>query len=604
MKNLIQKIGIVLVVALLVHACANKAQGPTGGPKDETPPRVVRSTPLNGSVNFKKKQIEIIFDENISIEKPGELIVISPPQLKQPEIKGNSKTISVSFEDNLKDSTTYTINFGSSIVDLNEKNVLKDYRFAFATGSQIDTLQISGMLVNAEDLNPVSGILVGIHAIEPDSAIYKVPFIRIGRTDEKGHFSIDNMKPGKYKVFALGDVSKDNIFQPGESVAFIDSIVSPTVRIEEKRDTIWKDSITVDSVHTYMGPRFLPDTLLFKLFKETKKRQYFLKSERKQAQSFSLFFNAKADSLPIIKPLNFNWDNKVLVQKNATLDSLTYWLKDSAVYGIDTLKMQMTYLKTDSLFRYVPQIDTLEVFERKGKVNTKAKKSVEKVIEYLKVNDNASSQFDVFAKLLLKFEAPLEFADVSKMKLKQKVDTLFKDLALKWNQEDSTQMLYSVSHKWEPEESYLFTVDSAAIQSIYGLVNKPVKSEFKVKSLEEYSAIRILAATFDSLVVFQVLDNADKVLATKPAHPKGTLFEYLKPGEFFLRAFIDRNKNGKWDTGELSSRTQPEEVLYYPKKLTLRANWEFEETWDLQAVPLLEQKPAELIKDANKKQGE
>lgn len=602
MKQLITKILVFVLVMFIVHACANKAQGPTGGPKDETPPRVMRSTPINGSLNFKKKQIEIVFDENISIEKPGELIVISPPQIKQPEIKGNAKTVSVTFEDELKDSTTYTINFGNSIVDLNEKNPFKDFKFAFSTGNQIDTLQISGMLINAEDLNPVSGIMVGIHAIDNDSAIFKTPFIRIGRTDENGRFSIDNMKPGKYKVFALGDASKDNIYQPGESVAFIDSIISPSSIMEMKHDTIWKDSITVDSIHSYMGPRFLPDNLLFRLFKETKKRQYFVKSERKQAQSFSLFFNAKADSLPIIKPLNFNWENKVLVQKNATLDTLTFWLKDSAVYNIDTLKMQMTYIKTDSLFRYVPQTDTIEVFMRKGKVNTKAKKQIEKPLEFIKVSDNASGSFDIYNKLLFTFDAPVQKIDITKMKLRQKVDSLFKDIPLKWEQVDSTQMLYAVSHKWEPEESYVFTVDSAAIQSIYGLDNKAIKSEFKIKSLDEYSAIRIVPAKFDSLIVFQVLDNADKVLATKPAVAKGTLFEYLKPGEFYLRAFIDRNENGKWDTGELSSRTQPEEVLYYPKKLTLRANWEFEETWDLQALPTLEQKPKELIKDATKKQ--
>ncbi len=602
MRKLFFKIFILASVVLIVHACANKAQGPTGGPKDETPPRVMRSTPINGSLNFKKKQIEIVFDENISVEKPGELIVISPPQLKQPEIKGNAKTVSISFEDELKDSTTYTINFGNSIADLNEKNVLKDFRFAFATGNQIDTLQISGKLVNAEDLNPVSGILVGIHAADNDSAIFKTPFIRIGRTDENGHFSIDNMKPGKYKVFALGDVSKDNIYQPGEAVAFIDSIISPSSVMELKQDTIWKDTATVDSIRSYMGPRFLPDNLLFKLFKETKKRQYFVKSERKQAQSFSLFFNAKADSLPLIKPLNFNWDKKVLVQKNATLDTLTFWLKDSAVYKMDTLKMQMTYYKTDSLFRYVPQTDTIEVFERKGKVNLKAKKQTQKPLEFIKVSDNASGSFDVYSRLLFTFDAPVQTVDISKMKLKQKVDSVYKDLPLKWQQVDSTQMLYAVSHKWEPEESYMFTVDSAAIQSMYGLNNKAVKSEFRIKSLDEYSAIRIIPAQFDSLIVFQVLDNVDKVLATKPAVAKGTLFEYLKPGEFYLRAFIDRNRNGKWDTGELSSRKQPEEVLYYPKKLTLRANWEFEETWDIQAVPLLEQKPKELIKDATKKQ--
>ena len=168
---------------------------------------------------------------------------------------------------------------------------------------------------------------------------------------------------------------------------------------------------------------------------------------------------------------------------------------------------------------------------------------------------------------------------------------------------DSTKMVYAIDYKFEPEKSYEIEIDSAAFQSIYNLTSDKLSASFKVKSLDEYSSIKMLLATHDSLVVFQVLDTKDVVLSTKPAQPKGTVFEYLKPGDYYLRAFIDSNQNGIWDTGDIHARRHPEEVYYYNKKLSLRANWEFEETWDLKAIPLLNQKPAELKKDGSKKDG-
>jgi len=214
------KVFVTLIgIMLLIHACANRGTGPTGGPKDITPPRVMKSFPANGALNFKKKQIQIDFDEMISIEKPTENVIISPPQLKPPDVKAYGKNVIVNFNEDLKDSTTYSINFGNGIVDLNEKNAVKNYLFSFSTGNQIDTLKISGTVVDAENQNPLPGIIVGIYREMSDSVFFETPFLRIGRTDEKGHFSIDNIKKGKYKIFALGDTNHDYYYQPGEGLA-------------------------------------------------------------------------------------------------------------------------------------------------------------------------------------------------------------------------------------------------------------------------------------------------------------------------------------------------------------------------------------------------
>lgn len=603
MKNLIIYLFLPGLLSVVLYGCANKALGPTGGPKDITPPKVVRSVPLNGALNYNKKDIQIYFDENISVEKPNELIVISPPQLTPPEIKGNAHTVTVKFDNDLKDSTTYTINFGNSIVDLNEKNPLKDFRFSFSTGNSIDTLRVSGYLVNAEDLNPVSGVIVGIYAENNDSLFFSTPFLRIGKTDENGHFTIDNCKPGRYKVYALGDVSNDFYYQPGESTAFLDSVIVPSAIQAQMQDTIWKDSVTVDSIRTYMGTRFLPDDLILQYFKDSKKRQYFIKAERKQPQMFSLFFNTKADKLPEIQPLNFNWDRNLLLQKNATLDTLNFWLLDSTLIKTDTLTFRMTYQKTDSLFRLVDQTDTVNVISRKTLIpSLKGKRKMETEQQFLKFNTNLTGgSFDVYSPILINFEMPVDSMDLSKFRLEQKVDTIYKKLKIDVTKADSSSMLYRINYKWVPEASYVFYIDSAAVHSVYGAINDKYKSDFKVKSLEEYSSVKIILTKHNPKVVFQVLGTNDKVMATKKADAAGTLIEYLRPGDLYLRAFIDENGNGIWDTGDINQRRQPEQVYYYPKKLTLKANWEFEETWDLNEKPLLKQKPLELRKDASKK---
>lgn len=603
-KSVVIRAFVVAAVCFVVYACANKAQGPTGGPKDETPPQVMRTTPQSGSLNFGKKLIQIDFDEIVTIEKPNENVIISPPQIKPPEVKAFGKRVTIEFSEELMDSTTYTINFGDAIVDLNEKNALKNYLFSFSTGNEIDTLKISGIVINAEDLNPMSGTIVGIYRETSDSVFTRKPFLRIGRTDENGRFSVNNVKKGSYKVFALADANRDYFFQPGEGLAMYDSLVTPDYRFEEMNDTIWKDSVQIDSIRTYIGTRFLPDDVMLRFFRESKKRQYFVKAERKEPFALSLYFNAPQDTLPRIKPLNFEWEGKHLVQHNATKDSITYWITDSLVWKTDTLEMAMTYMKSDSLMQLVPATDTLNLAMRKARTVQRPRSRNDATVakaEPYKFSTNTGSTFEVYNPILLKFEAPISGMDVSKIRLSQKIDTIFKNIPIKIVQADSTQMLYSIRHKWIPENSYELSADSAAFTSIYNKVSLKYSAQFKIRSLDEYSSVKLYLSDFDSKAVLQVLDPKDNVLATKSASEKGTVFEYLKPGDYYVRMYIDENRNGKWDTGDLLTRRQPEEVFYYPKKMTLMANWEFEETWNHTQVPLLQQKPAELKKDASKK---
>ncbi len=602
MKNRFQlrKIAVTLIAALVFYSCANRGQGPQGGPKDELPPKVMKSSPAQNSVNVKNGRVEIDFDENVNLKDIVKNVIISPPQRQNPEITSYGRRVNVQFKDTLLSNTTYSIDFGSAIVDNNEANVLKNYVFSFATGSEIDTLQIAGTLLNAEDLNPLQGITIGIYDDLNDTAFIRKPFLRIGRTDETGHFTVSNVRNGKYRVYALNDLNRDYFLQKGEGLAFDEKSYQTGFEFITKPDTVWKDSITVDTIRFVPATRFLPDDVVLKYFKDNFKRQYLAKSERTEPHLINMIFNTVSEELPEIRPLNINWDNKMLLQKNATLDSLSLWLTDSALINTDTISLEVKYLKSDSAFKLQPQTDTVRFMMRKPAKKPTTTKAAKKK-EFLNIMTNLSSQFDVYRPVVLNFTVPIKIYDVAKIHLSQLVDTVLTPIPFKLEKKDSIGMTFEINHKWIPETTYQLVVDSAAFFSIYNLQNDNLKNELKIKSLDEYSSLKLFLADYDSTAVFQVMSKDDKLVRTAPIVKGGTKVEYLQPGDYFVRMYLDRNQNGKWDPGNYFENLQPEEVYYYEKKLTLIKNWEFEETWDYKAIPLVKQKPQELKKSDQQK---
>lgn len=587
---------------LVIASCANKGQGPQGGPKDTIPPSVVKSLPANKALNFNKKKVEIIFDENIVVQKVAEKVIISPPQHTTPSIQAYGKTIVVQFNDTLKSNTTYSINFGDAIVDNNENNPLKNFVFAFSTGNTIDTLQMSGTLINAENLNPMSGIVVGIYDNLADSSFYKEPFLRITKTDDNGTFIVPNVKEGKYKVRALKDDNRDNMLQTGESLAFNETLYSPSFEIYDRRDTIWKDSVTVDTVKIVKATRFLPNDILLRFFKENNKKQRFVKAERKERNHFILYFNAPSTELPMLDPIDFDWNDKALLQKNETLDTLTYWIKDTELMKKDTLSFKMKYLKTDSLNNLSYTTDTIHLVMRKTKPNQKDAEAGAKNDKknFLSVRSNLSRDFDVYVPIRLSFDVPIKTLDSTKIYLSEMRDTIPIPLKFKINKKDDIGLSYEIYYSWKPEATYLLQMDSAAIYNIYGVNNDKFKNDFRIKSLDDYSSMKLSLEKYEPTAVYQILNKNDEVVRSVPAGEKGTVIKYLQPGDYYIRLFMDRNGNGKWDTGNYNKQLQPEEVYYYPKKLTLIKNWDFEETIDFNKTPLLQQKPKELIKKDSK----
>lgn len=622
------------VLILIVYACASTGT-PDGGPYDETPPKFVRATPEPNATGNTRKKISIEFDEFIKIENAAEKVIISPPQTEMPEVKASGKKVLVEFFDTLRNNTTYTIDFGDAIVDNNEGNPMGNFAYAFSTGETIDTMEVSGTVLNAQDLEPIKGIQVGLHKNLNDTAFTKLPFDRISRTDSRGHFSIKGVAPGKYRIYALKDGNQNYLFDSKtEIIAYSDSIIIPSMEPATRQDTTWNaiDTLKIDTIKTIHYTHFMPDNLVLRAFKEENTMQYLAKSEREQLNRFSLYFSAKADTLPTIKGLDFDEKDAFIIEPSIKNDTIRYWIKDTVLCERDTLTLQVDYLYTDTLGNLVPKRDTLAMMNKlsKEKRLAMAKDEMEKkekemkkrrrkgdtlnVVEtkFFKMNVDAPSSMDINRNISLQFEEPVQSIDTAAIHVDVKVDTLWNEERFIFMADTVAPRKYYILSDWKPGNEYRLRIDSTAIKSIYGLHTDKVENTVKIKTLEEYGTLYLNIKGIEGNAVVQLLNSSDAVVREQKVKKNNTCdFYFLQPNtKYYIRMYIDSNNNSKWDTGLYDKKIQPEEVYYYPKVWEMKANFEFEEDWDVKAVPLdrqkldeiKKQKPEEAkkIKDRNK----
>ena len=606
-----------LLVFLLLVSCAKMGQ-PDGGWFDETPPKVIGASPADGAVNVNQKKINIYFDEFIKLDNPSEKVVVSPPQLEQPEIKGAGRRIQISLVDSLKANTTYTIDFSDAISDNNEGNPMGNYTYSFSTGAAIDTMEVSGHVLESENLEPIKGILVGLYADHADSAFRTKPMLRVSRTDSRGRFVIKGVAPGSSRIYALQDQDGDYKFsQKSEKIAFSHDIIVPSCKPDVRQDTTWVDSLHIKSIDQVDYTHFLPDNIVLRAFTEPLTDRFFLKAERQKANSFTLFFSYGDSILPQIKGLNFEAENAFLVEASVKKDTITYWLKDTALVNQDTLLMDITYRMTDSTGVLVNKTDSaqeilskepyakrmkeqekeLAAWTKKQEKKKKKGEPYDSVMEVkpLDVQLSASSQFDPDQNVIFSFPTPLAKVDTAAIHLYAKHDTLWYRAPMEFLPLENRK--YELRGEWRPDIEYSLEVDSAAFKDIYGLASKPIKQGFKVNSLDTYGTLLVnITSLHDLPLIVQLLDAQDKVVKETKTVNGVAEFYYLKPQKYYMRLIVDRNNNGKWDTGNYDSDQQAEEVYYYPEVIECKAKWDLTESWDPLARELSLQKPGAITK--------
>ena len=618
---------LVLLTALAV-GCASIGS-PDGGPYDETPPRFVGSTPTHGALNVTDAKVTLDFDEYIKLEKASEKVVISPPQVSQPVIKTSGKKIVVSIEDSLKENTTYTIDFNDAIVDNNEGNPLGNFAFTFSTGDHIDTMAVSGTVLDASNLEPVQSILVGLHENLEDSAFTKLPFTRVSRTDAEGRFTIRGIAPGRYRAYALKDMNQNFCFdQKSEMIAWLDSLVVPSTEVRMEPDTTWIDSLTIDTIRILPVTHYLPEDLVLLAFTEEPTFRYLVKNERPALNKFSLYFSTPSDTLPLLEPLNFPADSAYIVETNPRNDTITYWMRDTLYYYQDTLAFCLTYMATNTLGELSSRTDTLRLVPKKTRtkqLQEEAKKRkdeekerekrmkkgdstvVKKETPILPVKVNGGASMDLNATVTLTFNEPLDSYRDSALHLVRKVDTLWVDEPFVFRRQKAKLMTYELLAEWRPEEDYKLVLDSAAFKGMYGLTSKKSEQNIKFNPLEKYSSFVLNIVDAAKLtagggkLIAQLIDKGDKVIRQQEVKDGHADFYFVKPATYYVRMFHDLNGNGVWDTGLYDEHRNAEEVFYYSKAIEMRENWDYSEEWNPLEISMDQQKPADLKKSKKDK---
>ena len=610
----------------LITACANQGSGPDGGPYDDTPPRIVGMTAPERLQNGKRTKFSLVFNELIKVDNPTEKIIVSPPQIETPEIKVSGRRITVELLDSMRPNTTYTVDFSDAITDNNEGNPLGQYTYIFSTGQTTDTMQMSGYVLNAEDLEPVKGILAGLYQQHHDSVFGKRAFDRVARTDASGFFSIKGVAPDRdYRLYALQDADGDFHFtQPSEMLGFLHNDLRAGAFRDTRYDTLWVDSVRYDSIRIIPYTHFTPDDLVVRAFKIDVNTRHYLKAQRDVPEWFTTFFTGPSRKRPTIQGLNFDASKAFVVNASAGNDTLTYWLADTTLLRQDTLRFAYTYDNwDDSLAQMLPKTDTLELVPK----TTFAKRAANEAKELEKWNkqrekrekrgDFSKSQPPMVAlqlradvssslvpnrNILIQFDQPLQRFDTKKLHLRLKKDSTYHDAPYALDTVPNNILAYRLRAEWRPGQEYQLVIDSAAMTSLYGRVNLATDNKFSIAKLEDFGTVFLSLSNAHESTVVQLLGSDGKPVAQAPTKNGRAEFYYVQPGKYYLRCFFDRNGDGKWTTGSWSPRRDPEEVYYFPKEIEVRANWDLNESWDVTALRLDKQKPDALVKQRSDKQ--
>ena len=608
---------------LVFSSCANIGS-PDGGRYDEEPPQVVYSLPANKAVGSTRKKIDIRFNEYIKLENANEKVVISPPQVEMPNVRAVGKSVKIDLYDDLHPNTTYTIDFSDAIVDNNEGNPMGKYTFSFSTGEEIDTMEVAGTVLNAQDLEPVKGILVGLYPLDSlwsDTLFTSRPLPRVGRTNGSGQFTVKGVRDGRYRAFALQDMDGNYFFSQKSEVIAWDTLTITTSQHPAMRpDTVWADTSRIEKIRMVPYIHYLPDNLVLRAFLEDGQDQHLLKTERPTPDAFTLYFTAPQDTLPTIRGLNFD-ARCLLPEPSLRNDTITYWITDTTAAYADTLALVLTYpdtdtagiarLRTDTMELVPRQTQARRLVERQKKMEEWDKERAKEIRrskkplppaenpherDFLEVQVRPGGSIDPNQNPTLTFNQPISRMDSARLHLSVKVDSTYQPEPFLLLPVEGKLRQYTLYAEWQPAKTYRFEADSLAFEGVLGHHSKSLKADFRVRPEDDFGSIFVQLVGPDEPCVVQLLNKSDKPIASQPATNGRADFFYLKPGEYYLRLFIDRNANGQWDTGDYATATQPEEVFYFPRPLPVRQRFEVEQQWNYRAIDPTRQKPKAITK--------
>jgi len=605
---------LYILSGFFILGCA-KIGSPYGGPKDETPPNVIKTKPSQSTVKFEpQKKIVITFDEYIQLENIYQEMILSPP------VQGNvmavikGKDLVIEFpEEAVFDTTTYTLSFGNAIKDNNEGNILKGYEFVFSLKDYLDTMNIEGRIVSAFNHKPDEErmYVMAYKNLADSTPLLEKPRY-ITRANEDGTFAIHNMETGNYRLFGLKDLNSNMLFDlPEEQIAFSDSIINLTPERFEN-DIVIQDSALLSSIamsDTVPADSVLTDTLvkaeskysfqteLF-FFKQEIKNLYLTNNDRPRPdQLFFTFSQSLPDSVSLVllnyTPVSSKW---YLLDQNATNDTLKFWLTDTSMVAMDSLSVELGYPVYDSLFNIYTKHDTLLMIAQKEKsssVKGRKDKSREskremtpgaEIKEKITLSNNIknSSAFDLNRKIAIFTPTPLLNVLPEKIRLVRMKDTL--EVPVNCTITHDPLSFYRINIDYQPEEltTYRLFIPQGSITDIFGVTHDTITVGFKTQAEDYYGALTIHVSQVKTPLVLQLMDDKENLLMEKSVLSDQDIhFEYLYPKTYILKVIVDNNGNGRWDTGNYLKKLQPERVIYYSQPVEIRSNWEMDISWQL-----------------------
>lgn len=521
----------ILTVLLIISGCAS-VQQPMGGPKDETPPKILSIVPENLTRNFDKREIQITFDEFVRLKNEFTEISISPDMEEAPLYKIKKKTLIITLPDSLEENTTYSINFGNAIADFNEGNELKGFSYVFSTGPEIDSLSISGNVINALNLEPEPEVSVLLIPTKQDSIFGKKKANIFTQTDSVGNFSLKNLHEGTYRIYGLKETNKDRIYNnPDELIGFL------------------KDSIKLEK-----------DTSGIKivLFKEIPKDFRILNRSIDPNGKITILFNKPLEN-PLLTILNDPiLDLEKITEFTATKDTAYTWLPKLTFDSLEIeIKDGSKVLDTTKLKR-----------NQKDKYDTK-----------IILTDNLNKRLvDRVKNIVITSSAPLKEYDKTKIVLTEDsisranfqvtLDTVFKRRAV-------------IKYNWRAKRNYHIKFEEGAFTGFFGEKSGQLEQNFTYDDTENYGDIvlNIMVPDSNTNYLVQLLNEKDDIIISNSVNRSQKLNYKNLPGtKFKVRIVYDANKNNRWDTGNVEKRIQPEKIWFWNKILTIRPNWEQEET--------------------------
>jgi hypothetical protein len=577
-ERIVRRYWFLIPVSILAFGCA-KTGMPSGGPKDKEKPVIIKSFPENGSIDFKGKQIVITFDEYVVLDKINEKFMVSPPMKKKPEITVRGKSVRIDYEDELRDSTTYTFYFQDAIRDLNENNPINNYQFVFSTGPFIDSLSVTGNVYSALNLDPPQNTLVLLHShLEDSSAVKQIPDY-ITRAESNGEFRIDNVHPGTYRLYALVDADNSkNYNNRNELFAFFEEPVKITP--EKNYLPVKKDTVTVTPAVGGKVPVKPPVSGEYPLilFQTEKKLHYLTSSSRKQPFQLTYTLSLPPDtakfkfSIPEVSPEAY------FIEKSRGNDTLTVWLTDSTVYNRQEIETIISYPFTDTLGITALKDDTVKM---RYIVPRAPRTKVVKRTPY-KINTGINGQERPDKKIIITAPSPFAPPDTSRLVLFELLKDQKIRQAYNLSSDTSNSCRYFLNTELKPGKSYLFITDSAAFSSIYGECSDSAGIRFSVLPPESYGKLILDIKGYEGSKIIQLMDNTEKLVRQVYLKSNRKLeFSLLEKGKYRVRAIFDIDNNGKWTTGNFEFHRQPEPVLYYPGEIEIKENWDVNDVWEL-----------------------